>query len=67
MKRSEKKVLLAVMKKPCTFADLLRLRLPSFKIREATRSLIKSGNIQFCDNKFYTRGANNANGKSDLL
>ena len=67
MKRSEKKVLTAVMKKPCTFADLLELRLPSFRIREATRSLIKSGDIQFCDNKFYIRETKNANGKSNML
>lgn len=67
MKRSEKKVLTAVMKKPCTYADLLRLRLPSFKIREATRSLIKSGDIQFYDNKYYIGKPSNANGKQNML
>ena len=61
MKRSEKKVLKAVMKKPCTLADLLReLRLPAIKIKQATHSLIKAGAIQFVDGKFHIKKGDSA-------
>ena len=48
MKRSEKKVLKAVMERPSTLADLMRLRLPAIRIKQATHALVKSGDIQ-CD------------------
>ena len=54
MKRSEKQVLLMIMKGPCTLADLFRhLRLPTVKIRQACHSLVKAGDIQLTDGKFY--------------
>ena len=55
MKRSEKKVLKAIMQKPQTLADLMRLRLPAIKIKQACRALVASGNIQCVDGKFYIR------------
>ena len=55
MKRSEKKVLKAVMERPSTLAELMRLRLPAIKIKQATHALIRSGDIQLTDNKFYIR------------
>ena len=55
MKRSEKKVLKAVMQGPQTLADLMRLRLPAIKIKQACRALVKSGDIQHVDGKFYIK------------
>ena len=56
MKRSEKKVLTAVMKRPCTLADLLyQLRLPAWKIKQAALALVKAGDIELTGGKFYIR------------
>ena len=55
MKGSKKRVLTAILEKPCTLADLMRLRLPAIKIKQATHSLIKAGDIQCVDDKFYIK------------
>ena len=61
MKRSEKQVLKAVMKKPCTLADLLReLWLPAIKIKQAANSLTKSGAIQFDGTKYHIKKGESA-------
>ena len=53
MKRSEKKVLVAIMNGPCTLDQLFYLlRLPTLKIRQAVLSLRRSGDIQFDGTKF---------------
>lgn len=54
MKRAEKKVLTAIMAKPCSLADLFRnLRLPTIKIRQAVDSLMQARDIQFDGHKYH--------------
>ena len=56
MKRSEKAVLIAIMEKPCTLAELFRrLGFSAVMIRQACDALVKSGDIQFVDGKFYIK------------
>ena len=55
MKRSEKRVLTAILEKPCTLAELMRLRLPAIKIEQACHALVKSGDIQFDGTKFHIK------------
>ena len=55
MKRSEKKVLKAVMEKPQTLAELMWLRLPAVKIKQAANSLIEAGAIQFDGTKYHIK------------
>ena len=53
MKRSERKVLIAVMNGPVSLDQLfVLLRLPTVKIREAVLSLREGGDIQFDGHKF---------------
>ena len=56
MKRSERKVLIAIMNGPCTLDQLFYLlRIPTFKIRQAVLSLRRSGDIQFEAGKFHIK------------
>ena len=54
MTRTEKRVALRIMKRPCSLADLFReIGLPAFVIRQAVMSLLEAGDIQFCNDRFY--------------
>ena len=56
MKRSERKVLIAVMNGPVSLDQLfLLLRLPTFKIRQAVLTLRESGDIQFDGKRFHIK------------
>ena len=56
MKRTERKVLIAIMNGPISLDQLfVLLRAPTFAIRQAVLSLRKSGDIQFDGTKFHIK------------